>query len=75
MAARACNINMPVDNFNPKLRLHQNSHQNKNVKNIFINMSKKLRPISDYMRKKELSKMLISATYIKIMGIAEPFCK
>lgn len=75
MAARACNINMPVDKSNPKLRLHQDSHQNKNVKNIFINMSKKLRPISDYVRKKELSTMLISTTYIKIMEIAEPFCK
>lgn len=38
-------------------------------------MSKKLRPSSDYMRKKELSKMSISTTYIKIMEIAEPFCK
>lgn len=51
------------------------AHGGHKNKHIFINMSQKLRPISDYMRKKELSKMLISATYIKIMEIAEPSCK
>lgn len=51
------------------------AHAGHKNKHISINMSQKLRPISDYMRKKELSKMLISAIYIKIMEIAEPFCK